>query len=414
MHLPSSAWAFAPFVVVAAATIATRTYRAFRPLARRFCPGPPPSLTSRFWPLRWFRNSACWYDLTGLRPAPDGSITCPECGRRLHTVAQALFHTRRWRLARLGLVLTLAAALPIQTRFVRTWRWVKWIPTTALVAAERVCGPSLPLALQRQVETRVDTQVLDPEEARVLIPALIRDLKADGVNGNAERAMWLLPQLGNDALAALEAALRSPDWQQRQLAAHVLRGQPGLTPCDDLLRVTVEGLRSDDLPYERPDPSALRHYGHFTDVRNARGGFVYLLGFPDMIEPFIEPGLTSEDHQQRLLCAGLAGGAHLSRLIPKAAPILIEHLRANRVPEDARFAGAALFRFGPEVAPWLEPLTNSDDRQARAIARRILSDFVQEPVPARFLSANQTNAGINSANYDPSHEFFKDGTWWLR
>jgi hypothetical protein len=206
---------------------------------------------------------------------------------------------------------------------------------------------------------------MSPKLLRRYAVTLVHDLKADDVPGNAEDAIALLEQFR--IAPPLEEALESSDWQQRQLAASVLRDliweNPSIPVSDQLLQVTIEGLRSDDLPF---GPS------HTMWVLDARYGFNFLCQFPERIGPLIAPGLESDDPQQRLLCAAVAGFTHQATLTDHAAPILIEALLDNSTEGDAMVATPALARFGPGIAPYLIPYLDDPDPQRRELVHRIL------------------------------------------
>ena len=131
------------------------------------------------------------------------------------------------------------------------------------------------------------------------VPAPIDELASDDRVGNALAALEELRAMGPANLPALETALSSADSQQRQLAAHVLRGIGGNEPSDLLLAVTVEGLRHDALPLETWPNGEFA----YTDVRNAAEGTRYLTQHAQQARPYLHEGLESSDEQQRTLCA---------------------------------------------------------------------------------------------------------------
>ncbi|MFU8830437.1 MAG: hypothetical protein ACNA8P_13520, partial [Phycisphaerales bacterium] len=223
--------------------------------------------------------------------------------------------------------------------------------------------------------------------AKPTIDELINDLRADDIRWNAIEAMDALGRLREPPLAALERALDSDDWQQRQLAAALrwwymdpwdwLWHDPNLpawrlesigSVTRRLLEVTVEGLRSDALPRDREQ-------NRYTPVSNAANGYRALVKNAKAARDLLEAGLESDDYQQKLLCALILGTGGVSASVEKAAPILIPHLRDNDIPEDAKFAIFALYRFGDAVVPLLEAaLPDADEQQAQAI-RLLLLNF---------------------------------------
>lgn len=290
-------------------------------------------------------------------------MTCPECARQIRRPREMVRSERRWRWGRIAATAAVMLFAASRTPFIRHGRWTKFTPTTPLVVLERALGVHAPKGVRNEVSDRLTSRKLSTDDTNLLIPRLIADLAADRHLHNADRAMGLLWSMGSAPVPALEAALRSDDWQQRQLAAHVLRAMPGYDPCDDLLRVCADGLRNDALP---------RGGGRYSWVYNAREGSAYLVRFRDRIAPFIAPGLHSTDMQERFLCAAVAGFAGCTDLAPRAVPILLEHLKDNKIGGDAQIAAPALYHFGPGIVPLIEPYEYSADRQQRVMVRLVL------------------------------------------
>ena len=78
-----------------------------------------------------------------------------------------------------------------------------------------------------------------PEPADV--DALVAALADDDRYGNARAAWYELRWIGEPAILPLRAALHATDWQQRQLAAALLR-ELDPSPSSVLIDVTTEGL----------------------------------------------------------------------------------------------------------------------------------------------------------------------------
>ena len=89
------------------------------------------------------------------------------------------------------------------------------------------------------------------EPPRARVDALIADLKDDEVRHNAGNAMVELMAMRPLPVQALEKALESDDFQQRQAAADILRSWSDAPPSRRLLEVTVEGLADDGFPNSR-------------------------------------------------------------------------------------------------------------------------------------------------------------------
>lgn len=347
---------------------------------RRYCPGPSRSWRGiraalRLLALhRMFLRCGCFYDLSGL-PWAAGPITCPECGRRLFQPREGWRTTRRLRLVPCIIVLLVTACALMQ--YGRSWRWLRYTPTVVLAAAEHLPHNWQSGRVRRELDNRRWNNRVSSRDATVLIPAFIRDLRDDDVNGNALRAIDWLERLGDQAVPALKRALNSDDWQQRQLAADVLRRNRDYLPCNDLLRVTVEGLRDDDLPYGPPRPSA--PHGTRTYIRNAFVGVFYLAQHPHDSEPFLATALHSDDDQQRLLAAAAAGMGGCHALMDDAAPILIRHLG-----KGGRYGWAirGIQGFGPAILPRLVPVLHDEDphraRRARELLMAMQDDLKRE------------------------------------
>jgi hypothetical protein len=234
---------------------------------------------------------------------------------------------------------------------------------------------------------------------------LVDDLADDPYDFNAVRALWKLPRYGEAALPALRGALGSPDWQQRQLAAHLLRGMDSAAPSSTLLAVCVEGLKRDRLPFDRPVPGRLGDRRRFMPVANATAGVLYLLRHPGPAEPHLVEGLASSDAQQRFLCAFILGTAGYDQHTPRVADILLPHLADNDIGQDALMAGSALYQLGPAVRPHLLNARPHADEQARSILDLILWDLDDPPNTPRKLRQRAGRVPISSLYHDPVHEY---------
>jgi hypothetical protein len=336
-----------------------------------FCPGPGR--------VGWWRVFVrpCGYDLSGLPGGPLGEVTCPECGRTLVPARQGLRRIYRFRAARAGVVLVLVGLMLSRgVPFLKHGQWQRSVPTTVLVLAKRALGARLPTRLYRELLGRVGRKKLSAWQGRLVVPGFLEDLRGDGRTSNAWQAMEALESLAVDG-AVLEGLLGSADYQQRQLAAEMLRDRcavndygrsmrslkDGACPSEALLRVTVEGLRSDGI-----------NFGAGLGP-NARDGFWFLAHFPERIDAHLERAMRGDDAQLRLLAAGAAGYAGRRGLVDLAAPILVEHLRDNRTWGDARFSVRCLYCLGYDAVPYLARAMNDEDCQLAGLARLILRDL---------------------------------------
>ncbi len=239
---------------------------------------------------------------------------------------------------------------------VRDGSWPGYLPTLALVVAERQGAD----VVDKEVRRRVNEGRVDGWSAKILAESLVQELRDDDVRWNAERAVDMLDTLWPASREALETELGAGDTQSRILAARILRNRCE-TPSDDLLWACVQDLRDD-----RGD---VRWY---LSLRNAGDASNYLIRFAPRAKPLLREAMQSEDRQQRLLAAAIAGYSGLTELVDPAAAILIEHLRDNKITGDASIAAPAIFRFGLDVLPHLEPHTTSEDVQLRESALAII------------------------------------------
>ncbi len=226
--------------------------------------------------------------------------------------------------------------------------------------------------------------------------ALVEQLRDDDVRWNAMEASESLRRLGWRAVPALESALASEDWQQRQMAADVLRSVAGYKPSPAMLRVEVEGLRHDELPRQRRGRRA------YTFVFNAKRGAEHLLRHVREAEPLLTAALVSEDQQQRFLCAYILGCAGRDEHAAAVAGVLLPHLRDNDVRNDAIMAAAALYRLGPKVRPYVVAARPSADRQARQLIDLILINLDEGPPQTwEELDARKRMHRVTRLRHDP-------------
>ena len=196
-----------------------------------------------------------------------------------------------------------------------------------------------------------------------LIDAWIEDLKDDNVRFNAWLAADQLSAYvgcGDEVEARVVRALDSPDYQQRQFAAKVLRYPCPPALYDRLLAVSVEGLQDDMYPTSE--------HGPWTDFHNAAEGTAYLLHHITAAEPHLVAGLAAGDVQQRFLCAYILACANRQVETPCVVSILCDHLNSNEIGQDACMAASALFRLGPGILPLLrEELKTGDDQKRKTL-----------------------------------------------
>lgn len=264
------------------------------------------------------------------------------------------------------------------------------------------------------------------------VSALIEQLRDDGTRYNAILAADQLRELEPPPLIALTAALDSDDWQQRQIAADILwwhisppRWEAARRLRDhaesaleyeipaQLYEVTLEGLRSDALPY---NPQGTESSATYTDCFNAARGFRVLVDAEAEAEPYLLNGLESEDYQQKFLCALILAWRESGSGLDRVVPILSHHLRDNQTPEDAHWSVYGLGQIGSAAEPYLRiERERSDDVQQQQLIDLLLLNITEPAHTRAEHEARQEMQGISRTVFDPTREPPKDD-WmgWLR
>lgn len=203
------------------------------------------------------------------------------------------------------------------------------------------------------------------------IRELVEDLRDDDVRFNALSSLRSLRELAEEAVPALERALRYGDYQTRQFSAVALYGllmreDRDYMPTPLFNRVLIEGMRDDA--------------GAFGDVyigmNNARRGYDYFSNRPeevDRAETTLVGAIYGSDPQQRLLSALILAQAGKTAYTQRLSEILAPHLADNDLMSDGGLAANALYALGPSAWPYLDPLLDSDDRQQAALAQSIIA-----------------------------------------
>lgn len=323
------------------------------------CPGPAPRPLALLSPRRWLRRCGCWYNLTGLPELPGGALRCPECGT-ITEPRERLRDGRRWRPHVLGALLCATSLGVVTGQWIQTGALTRAVPAPILAAIEFAPYCWQPRELRVETHRRAVAGELDAVTMHAVASAIASDLVDDDIRWNADRAAEMLDSMWPSSRGMLESALSHRDRQARMIAASLLRQRCPDDPCDALLAASVEDLRDDVIE------------AAWWTTFNAREAAVYLVRFPERVEPLLRDALRSDDPQQRLLAAAIAGYAHLDRLAGPASEVLLPHLRNDDIFDNAKLAAPALYHFGVSVIPYLEPVTLDPDPQLRAIALAII------------------------------------------
>lgn len=201
---------------------------------------------------------------------------------------------------------------------------------------------------------------------------LVGYLHSDGIRGNAiAAANELVNRKVERKIPLLEEALQSHDWQQRQMAAELLRRTDEYPPTDRLIEVTVEGLRDDEFPVD--------DQGYTIFLFNAYFGTRYLIKHPNEGTKYLEDSLESDDAQQRFLAAYILASTERGEDKQKIAEILLPHLHDDNIPGNAIMSVYALYHLGAEIIPLLQMREDSTDHQERAAIIYLLNNLKNPP-----------------------------------
>ncbi|MGB0954335.1 MAG: hypothetical protein ACPG31_14045, partial [Planctomycetota bacterium] len=166
-----------------------------------------------------------------------------------------------------------------------------------------------------------------PEEMEDLATLFRHALRDDAIRYNANLALGFL---SDDAFSDhLQISLRSPDLQERRLAAALLMKKDA-PPTDILLQEAVASLQKDAFGSSETVP-----------IPNANRAAGYLQRHRDKAGPFLLAALDSSNMEERLRAAAILAKCRHPR--PEAyVPVLLSHLMDNEIPDDATLAGRSL------------------------------------------------------------------------
>lgn len=260
---------------------------------------------------------------------------------------------------------------------------------------------------------------------------LIEQLRDDDIRRNlisARKALLTHPDL---TLEILYDALNHEDWQVRQVICKIIwnrgserevwtpRSKPGedwagvdkhFYPADpayiiteDLISVTIEGLKNDTTPIDRPRRRGLGYY-------NASFGVSKLIPIAHQWRHHIERAMYSDDPQQRFLAAYILGRAGVDQSVRKASEILLPHLRDNDISEDAKWAVHALGGFGPPILPLLRDALEDADEQQRSLIQLLMTNLLDPPTTESQLRDRARYNTITSTVSDPATQ--QSASYW--
>jgi len=224
---------------------------------------------------------------------------------------------------------------------------------------------------QRQIVARMLCE-MDTEPTVGLVDALIAGFTQADARYESAVCDFLfeegIPRLvdyfgrhGEESSQRLREYLSHENQTTRCFAASILR-EITADPNDELIHSLVGSLRFDR--WQRWEPM-VRQFMFEDSVR-------WLVAHGDRGAEAFRQGMYDGDAQQRLLCAAIAGFAELQGLAGDAIPLLMDHLRDNRVGADAEFATRALAGFNEHARPWLVQAAHADDTQAGEVAVYLL------------------------------------------
>ena len=209
------------------------------------------------------------------------------------------------------------------------------------------------------------------------IAGFVLDLCDDEIPFNATHALGVLTSASSEVIPALQAALSSNDWQQRQLAAVLLAHRTD-TPADArLAEVLVDALRPDEPPYPRVCvPQGTVSNCEQTDSCEAA---VERLRCDNALfalaEHRLELRLNSDDPRSRAQAAFLLAVHRSECARERVLATLIGALEDDGVPGDARLGLRGLVRLGSAAREALEKAWPGRDWQQRALVSHLLTRY---------------------------------------
>ncbi len=250
---------------------------------------------------------------------------------------------------------------------------------------------------------------------------LLEEFRDDDIRNNmrkAARVFWSHPEL---TIEYMYDALNHEDWQVRQIMCKAIWDQNGMPkhygelPLNtdwfqpnpqypitrDLIRVTIEGLKNDTTPYNRPKRRALVY-------TNAKLGTIALISVAHLWISELEEAMESDDGQQRYLAAFILARAGIAQSVERASAILLPHLRDNDIRSDANFSVFALAGFGTELKPILQKTLPIADEQQRDLIMLLLWN-IRDPAITKTEQIKRSKFNSITRNrHDPSQAPSRD------
>lgn len=260
---------------------------------------------------------------------------------------------------------------------------------------------------------------------------LIEQLRDDDIRRNlisAKSALLTHPDLTPEILYD---ALEHEDWQVRQVVCQIIwqsadlhrvfiaaplkdgkwngghwettDADPRYAITDQLITVTIEGLKNDTTPIDRPRRRGLGYY-------NASFGVSKLIPIAHQWRHHIERAMYSDDPQQRFLAAYILGRGGVDQSVRKASEILLPHLRDNDIREDAKWAVHALGGFGPPILPLVRDALEDADEQQRSLIQLLMTNLLDPPTTESQLRDRARYNTITSTVFDPATQ--QSASYW--
>lgn len=256
-------------------------------------------------------------------------------------------------------------------------------------APARVAPPPVEVALAEEQPERTE-----PASEQDLL-RWIEDLRDDEVNWNATRSAYALWRHVKQAKPLLMAALRSPDAQQRGLAAYILTDLELTDPAEkhalvDVLAESYEHPRFFPREVRNGTGEVTRTYSLAVSLEdNAYIAFRINAEYRDMARPVIERVWSHADDERGRDAGYLLAHDRLGRTRFAIAQRAVDHLVDNEVEGDAVISLRTLTRLGPEAIPVVLDALPGRDSQAQQLLGHWLSYFAPEHRLASRLSGKQ-------------------------